>query len=389
MLVGLALGSAPIAAHEIAASHAATGMKASSVERFRILDFMPSLVAKRPRCLDARQRHPDSKSAPANPIEEAHRRAEGARAMIAAVLRIGALLFMAIAASRAQADGASPAAEARIWDVRANRFASESQLVADLASARYRLLGEVHDNAVHHVIRARLIAAIAATGARPAVVLEQFDLDRDEALIAAQAAGADAEGLADAGMLDRKGWQWPLHKPVLEAALAHHLPIRAGNLSRAQLRVEEGSRMIGYARFRAARWTETQAAARSADIAEAHCGQLPESVVPRIVLAQRLRDAAMAQALVDAVTPTGVILIAGNGHVRSDLGVPVYLHAPGQPDANARSLSLGLIEVTREEERAADFPREILAANRGFDYLWFTPPAPREDPCANLRTPAK
>jgi uncharacterized iron-regulated protein len=310
-------------------------------------------------------------------------------------MRLPALLASIMAVYGSLATGAAPAAGPRIWDVRASRFVSEPSLVADLASARYRLLGEVHDNGAHHTIRAQLIVAIAATGARPALVMEQFDLDRDEALIAAQAAGTDAERLADAGSFDRKAWQWPMHKPILEAALAAHLPIRAGNLPRAQLREEEHSaaadrsQSSGYARFRAARWTDAQAEALRADIVEGHCGMVPDAVVPRIVLAQRLRDAAMAQALVDAATAPGAILIAGNGHVRADLGVPVYLHAPGLPDAGARSISVGLIEVTPGDEAAGDFPRQVLAANPGFDYLWFTSPAAREDPCANLRMPAK
>jgi uncharacterized iron-regulated protein len=314
--------------------------------------------------------------------------------MIASVARLPALLAAALALHAPPSTGAAPAAEPRIWDVRTSRFVSELSLAADLASARYRLLGEVHDNAAHHAIRARLILAIAATGARPALVMEQFDLDRDKALIAAQAAGTDAERLADAGRLDRKGWQWPMHKPIVEVALARHLPIRAGNLPRAQLLEEEhtaaeATKAIGYARFRAARWTEAQAEALRADIVESHCGMAPESIVPRIVVAQRLRDAAMAQALVDAATASGAILIAGNGHVRSDLGVPVYLHAPGLPDAGARSLSVGLIEVDDDDARAGDFPRRIVAAHPGFDYLWFTPPAAREDPCTNLRMPGK
>jgi len=282
-----------------------------------------------------------------------------------------------------------------IWDVNAARFVSESQLVAALAPARHRLLGEVHDNPEHHAIRARLIAAIAETGARPAVVFEQFDLDRDAALVAAQAAGANAEGLANAGRLDRKGWIWPMHKTLLEAALRAGLPVRAGNVPREALRgdlqaaTDRDTAAVGYARFRAARWTDAQAAALRTEIFEAHCGKVPESVVPRIVLAQRLRDAAMAQALVDDATPGGAILIAGNGHVRADLGVPVYLHAPGLPGADARSISLGLIEVAPDDERAADFPRNIIAAHPGFDYVWFTPPAPRDDPCAGIGEPAR
>jgi len=284
----------------------------------------------------------------------------------------------------------APARQPRIWDVRAERFVSERLLVADLAAARYRLLGEVHDNPWHHDIRARLIIAIAATGARPAVVFEQFDLDRDEALLAAQAARADAEQLAEAGRLDRKSWAWPLHKPILEAALSMRLPVRAGNLSRAQLRgdlraaVVQDTNAIWYVRLHAARWTGAHAMVLRAEIIESHCGKLPEAIVPRLVLAQRVRDATLAQALVSAATADGAVLIAGNGHVRADIAVPVYLNVAGLPDADARSVSVGFIEVRPDDERAGDFPRQLVADHRGFDYVWLTPPVARDEPCERL-----
>ena len=104
----------------------------------------------------------------------------------------------------------------------------------------------------------------------------------------------------------------------------------------------------------------------------------------RIVLAQRVRDAAMAQALVDAANASGAVLIAGDGHVRADLGVPIYLHAVGTPDSSARSVSVGLVEVSDEERRANDFPRDVVDEHPGFDYIWFTAPTPREDPCAGM-----
>jgi len=303
---------------------------------------------------------------------------------------MGVFTFLVMTACSSLAPRGSAHPDVRIWDVRQSRFVTEAQLVDALVAARYRLLGEIHDNPAHHEIRARLIAAIADTGARPAVVFEQFDLDNDAPLMAAQAAGADSERLADAGQLDRKSWLWPMHKPILEAALAAHLPVRAGNLSRAQLRgdsltaAEKDTKAIWYARLHAARWTEAQAAALSADIFESHCRKLPENVVPRLVLAQRMRDAAMAQALVDDATPDGAILIAGDGHVRADFGVPVYLDAPGLAGAAARSISLGLVEASAEETRAADFPRQLVADHPGFDYIWLTPPVAREDPCERL-----
>lgn len=278
---------------------------------------------------------------------------------------------------------------ARIYDVHAQRFVTEAALVADLATARYRLLGEVHDNPAHHAIRARLLAEIAQHGLHPAVVMEQFDLDHDAALQAAQAAGVDAERLASAGRLDRKGWHWPLHEPIIEAALAQHLRVRAGNLSRATLGVDgPGETNVGAAwraRLLGARWTDQQARDLHAEIVDSHCGLLPEAVVPRLVLAQRERDAAMAQALVADATRDGAILIAGNGHVRADRGVPAYLHATGLPEAGARSLSVGLIEVEPGDEHASDFPGRIAADHPGFDYLWLTRKIARPDPCAEFR----
>jgi uncharacterized iron-regulated protein len=278
-----------------------------------------------------------------------------------------------------------------IWSAHEQRFVGDREVAADLVAARYRMLGERHDNPAHHAIRARLVREIAASGARPAVVFEQFDLANDEALRVAQASGADAERLASAGRLDRKSWDWPLHEPIVTAALEMRLPVRAGNVARAQLRGGDAAardrNAVGEARLRAARWTDAQTAILTDDIVEGHCGKLPEGVVPRIVLAQRVRDAAMAQALVDAATADGAVLIAGNGHVRNDVGVPVYVRAPGLPDADARSISVGFVEVRDDAARDRDALRRIAADHPGFDYLWFTAPVARDDPCASL--PAK
>jgi uncharacterized iron-regulated protein len=279
----------------------------------------------------------------------------------------------------------SPPPDARIYDVHAQRFVTEAALVADLASARYRLLGEIHDDPEHHVIRARLLSELARRGAHPAVVMEQFDLDHDEALRGAQHAGADAGQVAAGGALDRKGWQWPLHEPIVAAALASGLPLRAGNVPRRVLMNDLDAMLESHpalrTRLHAARWTDVQARGLQADIVESHCGMLPDSVVPRLVLAQRVRDAAMAQALIDDATSDGAVLIAGNEHARADRGVPIYLHAPGLPGASARSVSVGFVEAGAGDQRVPGFPGSVITQYPGFDYLWITPPVARDDPC--------
>jgi len=280
-----------------------------------------------------------------------------------------------------------------VYDVRAGRVVTETTLVDALASARFRLLGEIHDDPEHHVIRARLLRELVERNAHPAVVMEQFDLDHDAALRAAQRSHADAEQIATAGALDRKGWQWPLHRPIVAQALASHLPIRAGNLSRAALSGDLDAVLRQHPklakRLRAAKWSDAQAQTLHDDIVAGHCNMLPDAIVPKLALAQRIRDAAMAQALVDDATADGAVLIAGNGHGRDDLGMPVYLHAPGLPSAQMRSISVGFLEASADEMQQAAFSQALIERNPGFDYVVVTPAIARPDPCDAFRRAPK
>jgi len=279
---------------------------------------------------------------------------------------------------------------ARIWDVRGERFVDERDLVTRLTAARFRLLGEIHDNPRHHAARARIVTAIAAQGARPAVVFEPFDLAHDDALTAAQSRDVDADALAQAGELDRKAWRWPLHRPIVEAALAAGLPVRAGNVPAGALMrlARAGPAALPNTAWRtrldATAWDAKAAEAMRTDIVRSHCNALPEDVVPTLALAQRIRDAAMAQALAGAATADGAILIAGNGHVRGDLGVPRYVNAPGLVGHGATHVSVAFLEIDAGEADRDEFAREAAAAHPGFDYLWFTAPTARPDPCATF-----
>lgn len=302
-----------------------------------------------------------------------------------AAMSMAAVALALLTGACAAVTAPDPASPSRIWDVRGEVFIGEATLVARLTAVRFRLLGEVHDNPLHHLLRARLLAAIAARGAQPAVVFEQFDLGQDDALGRAQREPTSADRLAEAGALDRRAWQWPLHRPIIEVALSAHLPIYAGNATRAMLEsVTRKSDLSGLptawqARLDGARWTAQQAAVLREDIVEGHCGKLPDAMIPRLVLAQRVRDAAMAEALLHDANADGAILIAGNGHARRDLGVPVYLG-----EAAGNMVSVGLIEVESAALHTADAARTAAMKVSGFDYVWLTPEAPRDDPCAAL-----
>jgi uncharacterized iron-regulated protein len=273
--------------------------------------------------------------------------------------------------------GLSGALEGKIWDVRAERFISEEELLARLRAARYRLLGEVHDHPAHHTLRAGLLAQLAPAE----VFFEQFDRENDAALREAQRAFANADALAKAGRLD-KAWRWPLHRPLVDTALAARMPVRAANLSNADTRriatagvlgADDASLVEILAR---ADWSEARDRSMSTAIVDGHCGALPARAVPAMALAQRARDAAIAQAV--SASGEAVVLIAGNGHVRRDLGVPAYL------PRDAAVFSLGLIETRPEEADPRGYGRGA-DAEPAYDAIWFTAPHPRPDPCEAFR----
>lgn len=224
------------------------------------------------------------------------------------------------------------------------------------------LLGEVHDNAAAHALRLAAFEAVLARGERPALVMEQFDRERQGALDAARAAGGDAAALIAAA--GGPGWNWDFYRPFVAAALRAGVPIVAANVSRADARVvmREGLAAQGFDADVPAAVLDVLAG----EIEGSHCGQLDAATARRMALAQVARDQSMARAL-EAHAGGGAVLLAGNGHVRTDVGAPRWLSAA----TRARSEAIGVVE-------AGD-------ATTAFDRRVEVPRQPRPDPCAAMR----
>lgn len=260
----------------------------------------------------------------------------------------------------------------RIWDARSGAFVEPMAMWKRAAEARHVLIGETHDNSVHHLQQLAALEAIARTGQRRAIAMEQFDSEHQPALEAAQSGAADAERLADAGRFDREGWNWRLYQPLVEFAVSRGWPVLAANLSRAE------ARTAGAASSTLPPPESGLKAALEREMVDGHCGNKPDAkTLSFMVTTQRERDARMAEVLKAA--PAGrTVLIAGNGHVRRDRGVPLYL---GDADA----VVIGQVEVRPGMERSEAYLDGGFATARSYDYVWFTPRATREDPCARFR----
>ena len=272
-----------------------------------------------------------------------------------------------------------------IWDARERRPATRATLETACAQADFVLIGETHDNPDHHRLQLELLQAIVRSGRRPAVALEQLDREHQSALDRARAERPGEAGyVADAAQFDRRGWHWPFYEPIVALALRYDLPLVAANLSRrdAATVIERGYDALGAdapGRLGLLQPLDAaHAAAIEAAVREGHCGKLPERVVPRMAAAQRARDAVIADALI-AHESASAVLIAGNGHVRRDLGVPRDLAAR----APQRSvLAVGIVEVIEGVTRAEDYVAPEAGDAPRFDFAVFTPRAVRPDPCA-------
>ncbi|MEM9583026.1 MAG: ChaN family lipoprotein [Pseudomonadota bacterium] len=229
------------------------------------------------------------------------------------------------------------------------------------------ILGEVHDNGLHHQGQADLIRKLDPK----AVVFEMLSPEQADMLNA-----MPRENMDDvAQRLDWTNSGWPgfsLYRPIFEALSDR--PAIGAAAPREQVRraFGEGAAAVFGAEAEVFGLTqaipEDQLNARKELQFSAHCEAMPLDMMGGMVEAQRFRDAAFAAATLAALEAYGspIVLIAGNGHARIDWGVPFLLET-ASPETSV--LSIGFVETPG----TADDPR--------FHHTIVTDPAERGDPC--------
>ena len=252
------------------------------------------------------------------------------------------------------------------------------------------LFGEVHDNPMHHELRSRLgLSAYASS------VLEQVSADKAAGLDAFQAEtklnykeGA-LEKFKSAVDWQNGGWQTYNYDPLLIAALKAQKPIFAGDAARDTIKkiAKEGEGALGpdeRARLKLdLPLGEKTDAAMLDELFEGHCSAMPRETLAPMALAQRYRDAVLADATLTAIGKHGsTIVLAGNGHVRKDRGIPWYIK---QRDPAKKTLSVLLVEVEDGKTDAGAYVPKDPEGKPAADYIIFTPRAPHEDHCAAFK----
>jgi len=264
-------------------------------------------------------------------------------------------------------------------------------LVHAVQGAGMVVLGETHTNPDHHALQAEILDRIAQSGARPAVVFEMIPRTMQgdiEAYMARE--DASPAGFGPAVGWEARGWPaWSIYRPIAEVVFRRGLSVYGGNMPRDELmrRARGGADALGAQERAALGLDRPLPEAEEEDLRDvlyaSHCEMIPRERLGGLVLAQRLRDGTMAAAM--AAVPESAappVLIAGNGHARTDWGVPQVLErlAP-----QAKTVSVGIIEVLEGKPAPSDYDW-LQGGAAPFDYILFTPRFDVSDPCEKMRT---
>ena len=254
-----------------------------------------------------------------------------------------------------------------IVDLRSQAAVNQEQLITELISADYILLGELHDNPHHHEARGRLIAAIASK--KYAAVVEYLPTGP-----LVRWTGSTLQSLEQVGF-SPKAWPWKLYQPLFEAIRVSGLPLYGSNLDRSISKtIFSGGSIPAAMESDYQKSALTGEAKRSLenDLIDGHCGKLPPQYLEPMFRVQRLTDISMAQVM---MRHSPAILFAGNGHVRNDYGVPQVLRSL---EPSKKRVSVGFVEEDRRN------PKALAELAKLYDFVWISPSIERADPCATL-----
>jgi uncharacterized iron-regulated protein len=267
------------------------------------------------------------------------------------------------------------------------REVTESDVADAAARASFVLLGEKHDNADHHVEQARMVGALVDRKKRPAIVFEMLETDMKDKLDAyMERADASSAGFGDAMSWEKRGWgPWENYKPIADVIFADKLTVVPGGIpiARAVDIAHHGEAAVSTEDQKTYLLDTTMdpnlESSLHDELVQAHCGHLPSTMVRGMLLAERARDAGLARAMLP-YAQTGAVLIAGDGHVRDDRGVPWALAQlrGGAPAKDGEIVSVEMLEVL--DGKTAPSGYDIHA-----DFAFFTPRFSDEDPCEKFR----
>lgn len=250
-----------------------------------------------------------------------------------------------------------------IVDVHSGREISWSEFLDRFHSVDLALLGEKHDHPDHHQIRADLLAQIGANRKKIVAVFEQIPPSYLPVLD-----GVTEDSLSELGTkLDWEFRGWPdfrIYEPLFKSLIRIKATFLAGG---GEYGVEDQlSPELPALSLEAERILFEE-------LYLSHCKKIERRKLPEFARSQRHRDYILQSELLKVPADLYVV-IAGNGHVRNDFGIPTLLKYSAP---RLRVRSVGFLEVDSARRTLKDYDRVSLP----YDFVIFTPVESTEDPC--------
>ena len=265
------------------------------------------------------------------------------------------------------------------------------------------LLGEVHDNPAHHTLRANLFQP-TGIGVGPrcdaaAYVFEHINTDQQSGLAKLAQFDKEARRLATSNDLfrflewDKSGWPPSrIFTPLIQNVVDSRRPILAGNPSPDDTRrvARQGLSALAPERVTSLGLDQPLDAdlqdSLLTELEASHCGLMPKTAFGNMAASQRFKDAHMADVALKAARYGTTIIFAGNGHVRTDRGVPYYIR---QQALGRKVVAVAFVETEDGKLDPAAYGPRDPAGKPAVDYVAFAAPAAREDPCEGMRAQFK
>jgi uncharacterized iron-regulated protein len=272
----------------------------------------------------------------------------------------------------------------KIWDVRAGQFVTKEDLANWIKQSNYILLGETHDNPLHHQHQAWVLDNLRKFNKSAVVAFEMINQTQGKDIVGKQFQSVEA--LIHVLNQEKNSWDYEQnYKPVFASVLKSGYKILPASLDRSVLmslamKGEEKIPTYIVPYLKDDPLTPKQADSLREEIKSSHCGMATPHMTTTMMLVQRVKDAEMARTLMSVKNADVRVLVAGSGHVRDDRGVPMYLRR-----ANKKVLSIGWIEVADELQTVDAYAKYWGGNKLPFDYVWFTARVDRPDPCEGIR----
>ncbi|WGE52568.1 ChaN family lipoprotein [Actinobacillus equuli] len=246
-----------------------------------------------------------------------------------------------------------------IVDLKTQQPIRLSELLQKLPAYSYVLIGEEHNQPVHHQIETYLVQKLAQKRPLAAVILEMLSVDQQAKINQLQQQQTTLLAEEVPAQIGWKHWDWHQYQDLIISRLSSTIPLIAANLTETEVK----TLYTGAQPLRGSISVTPQVRMQLAQLIQAH-HSLPPNILEKAVTVQQFRDRRMAEMLVKNTqnSTAYALLVAGNNHVRKDLAVPLHLQDFDHKN-KAKTISI-MLKSQRSEAETVTLQQA--------DYVWFT-----------------